>query len=62
MADDTLLDAFQRPQRVKPGCQHRLGCNCTPPYWLRASSPVEEAKEARLRELFSNLTMVERQP
>ncbi len=41
------LDAFMHPQRVRPGCQHQLGCRCTPPYWLRESSPIESARVER---------------
>ena len=44
-----VIDAYRHPQRVRPGCQHQLGCKCDPPYWLRASSPAEEAHEARIR-------------
>lgn len=53
MSDDTNVifpDAFSKPQQVRPGCQHQLGCKCVPPYWLRASTPAEEAREKWLRE------------
>lgn len=43
-------DAYRHPQQVRPGCQHLLGCRCVPPYWLRASSPIEAAREAWLRQ------------
>lgn len=41
-------DAYREPQRVRPGCQHQLGCRCDPPYWMRASSLAELAHEAQL--------------
>lgn len=44
-----VIDAYRNPQQVRPGCQHQLGCKCDPPYWLRASSPAEEARERILR-------------
>lgn len=47
----TEIDAYRFPQKVRPGCQHQLGCKCIPPYWLRASSPAEEAREAQMRPL-----------
>lgn len=47
-----MPDAFREPQRVQPGCMHQLGCKCTPPYHLRASSPIEEAREDFLRRPF----------
>jgi hypothetical protein len=45
-----MPDAYRHPQEVRPGCQHQLGCRCTPPFWLRASSPIEEARAERMRE------------
>lgn len=45
------VDAYLYPQQVRPGCQHQLGCRCLPPYWLRPSSPAEEAREARIRQV-----------
>lgn len=45
-----LPDAFSKPQQVRPGCQHQLGCKCAPPYWLRASTAAEEEREKWLRE------------
>jgi hypothetical protein len=45
-----MYDAYSRPRKVQPGCQHHLGCKCEPPYWLRPSSPIEQAKEAAMRE------------
>jgi hypothetical protein len=47
---NTLPDAFTQPQQVRPGCQHQLGCKCVPPYWLRPSTPAEEAREKWLRD------------
>lgn len=45
-----LPDAFRNPQQVRPGCQHQLGCKCVAPYWLRESTPAEEAREQWLRD------------
>lgn len=42
------LDAYRYPQQLQPGCQHLLGCKCTPPYWLRDSSPAEQLREQKL--------------
>lgn len=42
-------DAFNLPQSKRPGCQHQLGCKCTPPYYLRPSSPAEVAREVWYR-------------
>ncbi len=39
-----VIDAYRQPQRVKEGCQHLLGCKCTPPYWLRPPTPAELAR------------------
>ena len=44
-----VIDAYRYPQRVRPGCTHQLGCKCDPPYWLRASSPAEEAREKAIQ-------------
>lgn len=40
------LDHYTNERRVQPGCQHNLGCKCEPPYWLRLSTPIEQAREA----------------
>jgi hypothetical protein len=44
-----VIDAYQYPRKVRPGCQHQLGCGCDPPYWLRLSSPEEAARELRIQ-------------
>lgn len=46
--DPRPLDAYRYAQQVRPGCTHQLGCRCTPPYWLRLSSPAELEREARI--------------
>jgi hypothetical protein len=43
------IDAYQYPRKIRPGCQHQLGCGCDPPYWLRPSSPEEQAREAKIQ-------------
>jgi hypothetical protein len=43
-----VIDAYLYPRKVRAGCQHQLGCGCDPPYWLRPSSPEEEAREAKI--------------
>jgi len=43
------IDAYLYPRKIRSGCQHQLGCGCDPPYWLRLSSPEEEAREARIQ-------------
>ena len=45
----SVIDAYRYPQKVSPGCQHQLGCKCDPPFWLRESTPAEEARAARMR-------------
>jgi len=42
------LNAYRKPQQIRPGCQHQLGCRCDPPFWLRSSSPAEEAIADRI--------------
>lgn len=44
---NAALDAYARARRVQPGCQHNLGCEA--PYWLRDSTPVEQAREVLRR-------------
>ena len=44
-----VIDAYRNPQSLRPGCQHQLGCKCSPPYWLRPSSTAEIAHEAHIR-------------
>lgn len=44
-----VIDAYRFPQKVAPGCTHQLACKCDPPYWLRASTPAEEAHEAKMQ-------------
>lgn len=36
-----VIDAFNEPRRIIEGCQHRLGCRCDTPFWLRKESPAE---------------------
>lgn len=48
MTDLSELNAYRYGQQIRPGCQHQLGCKCTPPFWLRASSPAEEAIADRI--------------
>lgn len=43
------VNAYRYAPRIRPGCQHQLGCGCDVPYWLRASSKAEEAIEAAVR-------------
>lgn len=50
MTDKPMPDAYRQPQETRPGCTHQLGCRCTPPFWLRPSSPIEEARAERMRE------------
>jgi len=47
MNEPRVIDAYRYPQKVRAGCQHQLGCGCDPPFWLRASSPAEQAREFR---------------
>lgn len=47
-----MPDAFRQPQQVRPGCTHQLGCKCVPPYHLRASTTIEEAREEFMRRPF----------
>lgn len=44
----TEFNAYRRPQMLRPGCTHQLGCRCDPPYWLRPSTPAEEAIAERI--------------
>lgn len=48
----SMPDAYRETQRVRPGCMHQLGCKCVPPYHLRASTPIEEAREEHMRRPF----------
>lgn len=48
MNHPTELNAYRKPQAVKPGCMHQLGCRCTPPFWLRPASPAEDAIADRI--------------
>lgn len=41
-------DAYTKPSIYKTGCQHRFGCRCETPYWLRESTPIEQRKEQRI--------------
>lgn len=46
--DQRELNAYRRAPVLRPGCQHQLGCRCEPPFWLRPSSPAEEAIADRI--------------
>lgn len=48
MTDTSELNAYRKPAVLRPGCQHQLGCRCTPPFWLRPSTPAEEAIADRI--------------
>jgi hypothetical protein len=41
-------NAFIDPQRLAPGCQHKEGCRCDPPWWLRQPTEDEFALAQRL--------------
>lgn len=48
---DIERDLFARNAYVdapvsRPGCEHRLGCRCTTPFWLRERT--EEERESEL--------------
>lgn len=45
-------NAYTQPRKVKPGCEHRLGCACDAPYWLRQSTPAEQAFEKAIQPRF----------
>lgn len=49
VTEPRVIDAYRFPQKVAPGCTHQLACKCDPPYWLRTSSPTEEAHEAKIQ-------------
>lgn len=46
---DVQMNAYELPRLVKEGCQHRLGCRCQPPYWLRPSTPSELSREEKIQ-------------
>lgn len=50
MADNgnDLKNAYTDPLKVVAGCQHRLGCKCEIPFWLREATPRELAFESRI--------------
>lgn len=48
-AGERPVDAYRNPRRVAEGCQHRLGCRCDIPFWLRPFSPAELARIERNR-------------
>lgn len=48
MNDIRELNAYRKPQSVRPGCTHQLGCRCDPPFWLRESSSAEDAIADRI--------------
>lgn len=37
------VNAYVRGRKFAEGCQHRLGCKCEIPFWLRPFSPAELA-------------------
>ncbi len=38
------LNAYTKPRQLIEGCEHRLGCKCDPPFWLRRPSPAEKQR------------------
>lgn len=44
-----VKNAYSDPQRVRPGCEHRLGCKCDVPFWLRNYTQAENEFEQRMR-------------
>lgn len=44
LSGERIVDAYQYPRRIQPGCMHQLACRCDPPYWLRDPSPAELAR------------------
>lgn len=42
--DPKDLDAYRFPRHVAEGCQHRLGCRCDVPFWLREPTVREAAR------------------
>ncbi len=48
MNDTHELNAYRRAQMLRPGCTHQLGCRCEAPFWLRPSTPAEEAIADRI--------------
>lgn len=45
-------NAYQHQRLIRPGCEHRLGCKCDTPYWLRPSTPSELVTESRIENQF----------
>lgn len=43
------MNAYERDRQVRPGCMHRLGCRCQPPYWLRPSTLSELKREEKIQ-------------
>jgi hypothetical protein len=43
-----VLDAYRYARWTAEGCQHRLGCKCQVPFWLRPSSEAELERERLL--------------
>lgn len=46
---DHPVDAYRYPRRTAEGCQHRMGCRCETPFWLRPFSEAELARIERNR-------------
>jgi hypothetical protein len=42
-------NAYTDTRRIQPGCEHRLGCKCETPFWLRERTTSEIEFEARHR-------------
>jgi hypothetical protein len=43
------MNAYKDARRIQPGCTHIQGhCKCEAPFWLRESSPEEEAMAERI--------------
>lgn len=40
-------DSYRRPRYIADGCDHAGPyCKCDPPFWLRESTPLEQARAA----------------
>jgi hypothetical protein len=48
MTEPRDFNAYRRAPVLRPGCTHQLGCRCDPPFWLRPSTPAEEAIADRI--------------
>lgn len=43
------MNAYEEKRLIRPGCMHRQGCRCEPPYWLRPSTEKELQREEKLQ-------------